>query len=145
MHGKQSDTCNHVIVNMIQNEAYLSKWQEKNPQNDHPLLPPRNELQKKLSSSSTQTCNCQQLSKISVCHCVKSFRIWSYSGTYSVRMPENADRNNSKYGHFSCIERYYSIYYHVNSLPNIMKHNIKPSFQFSSTQASCRFDLLGNH
>ena len=26
---------------------------------------------------------------------VKSFRIWSYSGSYSVRMRENTDQNNS--------------------------------------------------
>ena len=31
---------------------------------------------------------------------VKSVRIRSYSGPYSVRMRENADQNNSKYGHF---------------------------------------------
>ena len=33
-------------------------------------------------------------------HCVKSVRIRSYSGPYSVRMRENTDQNNSKYGHF---------------------------------------------
>ena len=30
-------------------------------------------------------------------HCVKSVRIQSYSGPYSVRMRENTDQNNSKY------------------------------------------------
>ena len=42
-------------------------------------------------------------------HCVKSVSIWSYSGPhfptfglpYSVRLRENADQNNSEYGHFS--------------------------------------------
>ena len=34
-------------------------------------------------------------------HCVKSVRIRSYGGPYSVRMRENTDQNNSKYGHFS--------------------------------------------
>ena len=48
--------------------------------------------------------------------CVKSVRIGSYSGPYfpafglnteryspySVRMRENADQNNSEYGHFLC-------------------------------------------
>ena len=34
-------------------------------------------------------------------HCVKSVRIRSYSGPYSVRMQENTDQNNSEYGHFS--------------------------------------------
>ena len=33
-------------------------------------------------------------------HCVKSVRIRSYSGPYSVQMRENTDQNNSKYGHF---------------------------------------------
>ena len=33
-------------------------------------------------------------------HCVKSIRIPSYSGPYSVRMRENTDQNNSKYEHF---------------------------------------------
>ena len=32
---------------------------------------------------------------------VKSIRIWSYSGSHSVRMSEIADQNNSEYGHFS--------------------------------------------
>ena len=34
-------------------------------------------------------------------HCVKSVRIRSYSGPYSVKMRENTDQNNSEYGHFS--------------------------------------------
>ena len=34
-------------------------------------------------------------SKSNYLHCVKSVSIWSYS----VRMQENADQNNSKYGH----------------------------------------------
>ena len=34
-------------------------------------------------------------------HCVKSIRIRSYSGPYSVRMRENTDQNNSEYGLFS--------------------------------------------
>ena len=36
-----------------------------------------------------------------VYQCVKSVRIRSYSGPYSLSMPENTDQNNSKYGHFS--------------------------------------------
>ena len=36
-------------------------------------------------------------------HCVKSVRIRSYS----VRMRENADYNNSEYGHFSPSDKYY--------------------------------------
>ena len=39
---------------------------------------------------------------LSYCQCVKSVRIRSYSGPYSVRMWENANQNNSEYGHFSC-------------------------------------------
>ena len=50
-------------------------------------------------------------------HCVKCVRIRSYSGPhfsafglnterYSVRMRENADQNNSEYGHFTqCKQR----------------------------------------
>ena len=34
-------------------------------------------------------------------HCVKSPRIWYYSGPHSVRMQENTDRNNSEYRDFS--------------------------------------------
>ena len=45
-------------------------------------------------------------------HCVKSVRIRSYFGTYSGRIPENTDQNNSKYGHFSRsdVDRYTSIF-----------------------------------
>ena len=32
---------------------------------------------------------------------MKSVRIRSYSGPYSVRMRENAGHNNSEFGHFS--------------------------------------------
>ena len=39
--------------------------------------------------------------KIHKIHCVESVRRRSYSGPYSVRMQENADQNNCKYGHFS--------------------------------------------
>ena len=35
-------------------------------------------------------------------NCRKVFSIWSYSAPYSVQIRENADQNNSKYGHFSC-------------------------------------------
>ena len=31
--------------------------------------------------------------------CVKNVRIRTYSGSYSVRMRENTDQNNSEYGH----------------------------------------------
>ena len=41
------------------------------------------------------------MSDLLVHHCVKSVRIRSYSGPYSVRMRENTDQNNSEYGHFS--------------------------------------------
>ena len=51
------------------------------------------------------------MSNMSEYHCVKSVRILSYSGPhfvafglnrerYSARMRENADQNNSEYGHF---------------------------------------------
>ena len=33
-------------------------------------------------------------------HCVKSVRIRIYSGLYLVQMRENANQNNSEYGHF---------------------------------------------
>ena len=35
-----------------------------------------------------------------VLRCVKSVRIRSYSGPYSVRMWKNTDQNNTEYGHF---------------------------------------------
>ena len=51
-------------------------------------------------------------------HCVKSVRIWSYSGPYfnefglsispySVRMRENTDQNNSEYGYYLHSDREY--------------------------------------
>ena len=43
----------------------------------------------------------QDLLELSVHHCVKSVRIPSYSGLYSVQMRESVDRNNSEYGYFS--------------------------------------------
>ena len=42
-------------------------------------------------------------------HCVKIVRIWSYSGSYSVRMQERTNQNNSKYGHFLGIESQRSV------------------------------------
>ena len=33
-------------------------------------------------------------------HCLKSVRIQSFSGPYSVQMRENTDQKNSEYGHF---------------------------------------------
>ena len=33
--------------------------------------------------------------------CMKSVRIWSFSGPYPARMRENTDQKNSEYGHFS--------------------------------------------
>ena len=44
----------------------------------------------------------QQISKrhFEATNCVKSVRIRSYSGPYSVRMRKNTDQNNSEYGHF---------------------------------------------
>ena len=33
-------------------------------------------------------------------HCVKSVRIWSYSGPYFPAFRLNTDQNNSEYGHF---------------------------------------------
>ena len=35
---------------------------------------------------------------------MKSVRIQRYSGPYSVRMQENADQDNSEYGHFLRID-----------------------------------------
>ena len=47
-------------------------------------------------------CNFNTLqSEILQVHCVKSVRIRSYSGPYSVQMRKNTDQNNSEYGHFS--------------------------------------------
>ena len=46
-------------------------------------------------------------------HCLKNVRILSYSGPYSVRMLENADQNNSEYGHFSRSGDLVS-YYNIN-------------------------------
>ena len=39
---------------------------------------------------------------LKVLHCVKSVRIRSFSGPYSVQMRENTDLKNSEYGQFSC-------------------------------------------
>ena len=43
----------------------------------------------------------KNLSLTSIYHCVKSVRIRSFSGPYSVQMQDNRDQKNSKYGHFS--------------------------------------------
>ena len=34
-------------------------------------------------------------------NCMKSIRIQSFSGPYSIRMWESTDQKNSEYGHFS--------------------------------------------
>ena len=36
-------------------------------------------------------------------YCVKSVRIWSFSGPYSVQMRESRDQKNSEYGHFQAV------------------------------------------
>ena len=49
-------------------------------------------------------CNTQNLNTffyMCMGHCVKSVRIQSYSGPYSVRMRENTNQKISEYGHFS--------------------------------------------
>ena len=43
----------------------------------------------------------KNLSLTSIYHCVKSVRIRSFSGPYSVQMQDNRDQKDSKYGHFS--------------------------------------------
>ena len=60
----------------------------------------------------SQRCEPQQIYKAKFSllrpnHCVKSVRMQSHSGQYSVRMPENADQNNSEYGHFSRSEYFF--------------------------------------
>ena len=47
-----------------------------------------------------QCSNCNVLVKSINLYFVKSVRIRSYSGLYSVRMRENTDQNNSEHGHF---------------------------------------------
>ena len=42
-----------------------------------------------------------QIGPLIVIHRVKSVCIRSYSSSYSVRMRQNTDQNNSEYGHFS--------------------------------------------
>ena len=37
---------------------------------------------------------------VPIYHCVKTVRIRSYYGPYSVQMRENMDQNNSEHGHF---------------------------------------------
>ena len=43
--------------------------------------------------------------------CVKSARIRSFSGTYSVRLRENTDQKKSEYGHFSRSANIYLIHF----------------------------------
>ena len=84
-----------------------------------------------------------------VSHCVKSVRIWSYSGPhsafsrtlnefgeifgispYSVQMRENTDQNNSEYGHVS------RSIYHANFL--IFQPFICPVSRFHSEYCQSR-------
>ena len=44
------------------------------------------------------------LANTNKCHCVRRFRIRSYSGPYSVQMWENTDQNNSEYGNLKKIK-----------------------------------------
>ena len=39
---------------------------------------------------------------IKVFHCVKSVRIWIFSGKYFAALGLNTNQKNSEYGHFSC-------------------------------------------
>ena len=43
-------------------------------------------------------------------HFVKSVRIRSYSGPYSIRMPTNTDQKDSEYGHFSRSGSYWDFF-----------------------------------
>ena len=71
-------------------------------------------------------------------HCVKSVPIRSYSGpyfpafglnTYSVQMRENADQNNSKYGHFlrsaceNLINHWITLYYTIANATQSITYN----------------------
>ena len=75
-------------------------------------------------------------------HCVKCVRIRSYSGPhfpafglnispYSVRMRENADQNNSAYGHFSRTECFLFIIKYLILIPlqNCLRCKIKATVE----------------
>ena len=55
-------------------------------------------------------------------HCVKSVRIRSFSGQYSIRMRENTDQRNSEYEHFSRNDKLSEI------LVNFAETNLELSF-----------------
>ena len=46
-------------------------------------------------------------------HCVRSVRIRSYFGPYSVRMRENANQNNFEYGYFSATNCFRAKHHHT--------------------------------
>ena len=92
---------------------FLFVFRVKSPILKRPMLGPNFFLNKQFSSSLKKSPNnlvacltslsiigsiAQQINEL---HCVKSVRMRSYSGPYSVRMRENTDQNNSEYGHFS--------------------------------------------
>ena len=54
----------------------------------------------------TYLSSARENAETNMCHCVKSVRIRSYSGPYSVRMRENADQNNLNTDTFQtvCVE-----------------------------------------
>ena len=73
-------------------------------------------------------------------HCVKSFRIRSYSGPYSVRMRKNTDQNNSEYGHFSRIEFARSIGKASHIFRQYQLDDIGTYFRFVKVKNILRYD-----
>ena len=58
-------------------------------------------------------------------YCVKSARIRSYSGPYSVGIRENSDHNNSEYGHFSRSDSFISFKEQMTQFMNCLGGQIR--------------------
>ena len=67
-------------------------------------------------------------------HCVKSVRIRSFSGQYSIRMRENTDQRNSEYEHFSRSDKLSEI------LVNFAETNLELSFCPNHSWVSLELD-----
>ena len=82
-------------------------------------------------------------------HFVKSVHIRSYSGPYSFQMWENAEQNNSEYGHFSRSENYFVFSEHTLISPCTMRFNavkifIRGIFSIIRCPDACKLKVLQN-
>ena len=70
------------------------------------------------------------------CHCVKSVRMWSFSGLYFPAFGLNADQKNFEYGHFSR-SVHVRIHRYQYSQKNNPQNNVKEQPKHNGNKKVC--------